>query len=174
LWLNHDPRQCWMGVFLAYFDASGTPDQGVSLFVSGFVSSEAKWLKFEKRWLALLGEYDIKSPFHMKEFTAGIKQYAAWKDDKPRRQRFMEEAVGIIKRHTRKSFSSGMLLSDFRAWLSEYVVPDYLCYPFVLCSFSVIRQLHKWLERNDISGKMALVFEDGDKHKGKLYDALAE
>lgn len=104
LWLNHDPRQCWMGGFIAYFDASGHPDdRGGTMFVSGFVASEAKWLKFEGRWLDLLRRYGVESPFHMKDFTAGVKQYAAWKDE-----------------------------------------------------------------------RIALVFEDGDKHKGKLLDAIAD
>lgn len=80
-WLRHSPARRYMATFAAYFDASGHPDSGTALFVSGFVSSEKKWLLFEQEWAALLAGYRITPPFHMKEFAPGAGQYAAWKDD---------------------------------------------------------------------------------------------
>lgn len=105
-------------------------------------------------------------------FAAGDGQYASWYADQPRRAKFYEQAIRLMKRYTRKSFSSGILLSDFRAWLNRYVIPEYLRYPFVLCSLSVIRQYGLWANQNNVNDELAVFFEDGDKHKGKLYEAL--
>src|SRR6266852_3977900 len=96
IWLNRDPAErlvlmaSWYG---AYFDASGHPDDSESLFVSGFVSTGEKWLKFEQEWNSLLSGYGIVAPFHMKEFAPGVGQYASWKDDKHRRAELLEKAI---------------------------------------------------------------------------------
>jgi hypothetical protein len=52
-----------MTMFTAYFDASGSAAGTSVLFVSGFVASTDKWLRFETEWAALLDEFNIKATF---------------------------------------------------------------------------------------------------------------
>ena len=114
IWLKHDPRKKLafiMKSYSAYFDASGHPDQGGSLFVSGYVSTEEKWIEFEAQWGALLRKYGITAPFHMKDFAPGVKQYASLKKHPAERDRFLQEAIRIIKRHVHKSISTGVSVS---------------------------------------------------------------
>lgn len=173
IWLNHDPRRRLLVAFTAYFDASGHPDNAPTLFVSGLVASVEKWLRFEDEWNCLLVRYNITPPFHMKEFAPGTKQYRSWLGDLARRQRFLTEAIGLIKRRTQKSFSSGVLLNELRKARETYVTPENWRYPFVLCGTMVIVRVAEWMYRQGIHAKdIAFVFEDGDKHKGRLLDAL--
>ena len=96
-----------MTMSTAYFDASGSPAGTSVLFVSGFVASTDKWLRFEAEWAALLDEFNIKGSFHMREFAPGVGQYASWKNDLDKRIEFLGSAIRMIKRRTNKSFSSG-------------------------------------------------------------------
>jgi hypothetical protein len=170
--LRGDPRRFLIAVFTAYFDASGHPSSGTTFFVSGFASSEKKWLLFEGEWAALLARYAITPPFHMKEFAPAVGQYAAWKDDKARRKAFLGEAVKLLKRRTHKSFSSGVILEDLRRINREYVMPSHMAFPYCLCGQQVLAKVALWLYHRKLGGHIAVVFEDGDTHKGKLLDLM--
>jgi hypothetical protein len=173
-----------MVMFTAYFDASGHPNDVGStpaLFVSGFVSTVEKWLKFEKYWLALLEEFHITPPFHMTDFESGHGQYAAWKDDREERERFRSEALHVIKRWTNKPFSSGVLIPDFQRLFREYAMPPEVPRePYPFCGEAVVVDLLRpWLEHCIKDGRfrmgtdnLQIVFEHGDKHKGLLEAAL--
>src|SRR5947209_8051688 len=96
---SRDPRRCWMALFQAYYDASGTqsaPDGG--LCVVGLVSSEEKWLKFEPRWEAVLNEFGVTA-HHMKEFTgpAPKSEFAKWGRDSERRARYLAALIKATK-----------------------------------------------------------------------------
>jgi hypothetical protein len=176
--------RCSMTTFTAYFDASGHPnDAGAApaLFVSGFVSTVEKWLKFKEHWLALLDEFHITPPFHMTDFETGHGQYAAWKDDLAERERFRSAALHVIKRWTNKPFSSGVLLPDLDRLFREYDMPaDVPREPYPFCGEQALDLLRVWLEHCVKDGrvrigidKLQIVFEDGDKHKGLLEAGLA-
>lgn len=167
-----------MTMFTAYFDASGHPDGSPVLFVSGFVSTVEKWLRFETEWADLLQRYGIEGPFHMKEFAPGVGQYAKWKDDQPKRRAFLVEAIRILKHRTNKSFSSGVIIQDLAEVNRLYRLPRLNQFPYPLCAIHVIWQVLDWIARSIRSrrvgqaDRIAFVFEDGDKHKGVLIDEL--
>src|SRR5262245_61473559 len=155
----------------AYFDASGHPDDSESLFVAGYVSTVAKWIKFESDWNALLREYDIKPPFHMKEFAPGVKQYASWKHDKQRRAQFIGKAIRLIKRRTHKSFSCGVSIPALAEMRDKYLLKDpelYLPYPW--CALHALMRLYVWMEKNANHGRIEIILEAGDKHQGLLVE----
>jgi hypothetical protein len=182
IWSNHDPRRRFLAHFTAYFDASGHPDHKnpnlpPAFFVSGFVASVEKWLKFERKWLSLLAEYEIAPPFHMKDFEAGVGQYAPWKDDKPRRDEFRGKAIDVIRLNTNKPMSVGLVLPDFYRWFQEYEIPDTLPRePYVWCGLAMHDRVQTWARNRIKAGairltdKIEFVFETGDKHRGRLAD----
>jgi hypothetical protein len=57
-----------MVALTAYFDASGKPDAGYELVVSGFISTAKKWQRFEEKWQRLLDKEGLPY-FHIKEFA---------------------------------------------------------------------------------------------------------
>src|SRR5438552_11374712 len=87
IFLNRDWPDGWimvLGEYAAYFDASGHPDGTPVLFVSGFVSTKRKWLRFERRWTDFLKRNGIVGPFHMTDFINGFGQYSSWRGDAQR------------------------------------------------------------------------------------------
>jgi len=59
-----------MGVFTAYFDASGSPDDPNVhyLTVAGFIATAGSWTLFDKRWKKILKKYGVEK-LHMKDFS---------------------------------------------------------------------------------------------------------
>jgi hypothetical protein len=176
IWLNHDPARCHLAIFTAYFDASGHPDatgRAPALFVSGFVASEQKWLRFETEWLALLDKYGITPPFHMTDFEAGKGQYAALKNKPAECEAFRAAAIRVMTRSTNKALSVGVVVPDFRRWLEEYeVAPDVPRHPYPWCAMEACRLVVRWAGNRVKAGKSRLsdqvkfVFQYGDKHQG--------
>src|SRR5688572_19652048 len=167
-----------MAMFIAYFDASGHPDDkgpNPAFFVSGFVSTAEKWREFEAEWLALLAEYQIAAPFHMTDFEAGRGQYARLKTDALACATFRSRAILIAKRHTRKGFSSGVVMSDLNRMFSQYDVPASVPrQPYPYCALHLYRLLGRWarnrVDAGDIrlTDQLQIAFEHGDKHRGVL------
>src|SRR6266705_640883 len=113
LWLNHNPARRYLIVFTTYagfFDASGKKRDPV-LYVSGFISTEEKWLRFEKQWKALLRQFGIKGMFHTSDYVRGAgEDYRQFLNDDVRRIAFETKAVTIIKHNTLKPFSYGIMI----------------------------------------------------------------
>jgi hypothetical protein len=70
----------------AYFDASGLPDDGSVLVVSGFVSSARRWARFDSEWSKILQDSGIRI-FHMKEFAHSTGEFKNWKPEEEKRRK---------------------------------------------------------------------------------------
>jgi hypothetical protein len=168
----------------AYFDASGHPDMPAgAMFMSGFVSTDEKWLKFERAWLRLLEENEIDSPFHMTDFAGGWKQFAGWKGHTARQNAFLAEAVHIINKFTIKDFSQGIVVEDFRRVHLEYLVPDgwgdgVLATPIAYCGVGAFMKLRDWAIRRSrrnnfrLDGPPELVYDRNDQDRGTFDETM--
>src|SRR5689334_21399641 len=96
--------------YTAYFDASGHPDQSETLFLAGFVSTDAKWERFDAAWSDMLARYGLLE-FHMKDL-ASVHDGAPWYGDRAKQQSCFEEAISISKRNTNKTVSIGVIIPD--------------------------------------------------------------
>jgi hypothetical protein len=173
-----------MTVLTAYFDASGHPAmKDGAMFVSGFISSAEKWLKFDAGWKALLDEYGIENPFHMTDFANRAQQYASWGDDKAKRIAFCTEAVALMKRHTFKDFSQGIVLADYRRIRSEYLIPKGHAVgmwdaPYVYCGVGAFVQVVKWVRRRAakknilLEGPVELIYDRNEQDRGLFAAAM--
>ncbi len=178
VFLNHDPARTYMAMFTAYFDASGHPDatgEAHSLFVSGFVASVEKWLRFETEWKALLNRFGITSPFHMTDFEARQGQYKGLTAED--REAFRAEAIHIITSNTNKAFSVGVVVPALRRLFEEYEVPESAVFPrnpYPWCAMRVSGLVRKWMRNRLKAGtikptdNMEFVFQQGDKHRGEF------
>lgn len=146
LFLKHDPRRAYFALmvihreYAAFFDASGKPKPGEVLFVSGFVSTEHKWVRFDEQWRALMKRWDIKKPFHTTHYARGQgSDYARFRDNDAERVAFESEAIPIIKRNTNKPFSFGIPIDGWNEALKQYALPPGLDRPY-----SIWRILGNW------------------------------
>jgi hypothetical protein len=156
--------------FIVYFDASGRSDDPTirAVFVSGCISTEAKWLRFDEAWRALLGKHRMARPFRMSKF------YAEWLDRPKERAEFVCDAIKIIKRYTRKTFSSGVGLAAHRKTAAERHLPLWVNDPYALCATKVVAQVGRWIKNRDVQKKIAFVFETGDLGQGAFITSLED
>jgi hypothetical protein len=167
---NRNLALCNMGMFTAYFDASGNgadKEPGAILFVSGFVSSAEKWIRFGEEWVALLKERGVTSPFHMAEFETATKG-SEWTYE--RRQAFLLETSEVIRRHTLKPFSHGVVIADLQRMFREYEIPEgNPPQPFPWCALRVCLRVMDWAGKNlRPDDEVEFVFEKGDLDWGKF------
>jgi hypothetical protein len=156
-----------MAMFTVYFDASGSPDQGVALSVAGFIATAEQWIEFERNWKTALDAYGV-TELHMKDFAPGAGEFAAWKDDKHRRRLFLERLISIIKIRVRHSFVNSIMLEHFHRVCKLY--PRLLEWkPFALAGDNCIDKVNNWAQLNSVPlDHIHTIFEDGDKDKGHL------
>ena len=172
LWGNHDPERCLMAMFTAYFDASGKPHDPTVFLVSGFVSSERKWLRFEDEWAAFLKEWGIRGTFHTTDYIKAQMgtHYEQFHGNDPLRDEFERRAVKVIRRGIRKPVSCGLLLEDYRRVLAEYRLPDafgHFRHPYSLCAIHCTLAVVFWGDRRMKSNDLLeFIYEDGDDDKG--------
>src|SRR6266566_4118790 len=170
LWLNHNPARCYLTVattFAGFFDASGKPQDPV-LYVSGFLSTEKKWLRFEKEWRALLNHFEIKGLFHTADYVRGVgDDYRQFLHNDERRIEFERKAIAIIKRNTLKPFSYGIILADHREMVARYELPYGFERPYSFCGLQGVYWIVLWMKK-----KKGLSLED-KVHPFSAADILA-
>jgi hypothetical protein len=170
-------------MFTVYFDAGGSAKSPKAMFVSGFVSRFDKWLEFETDWHALLAEYDIKNPFHMKDFAPGAPPYDTWKDDKPKRQAFLESVLKLMSTHTMMDFSQGIKVADLNWIRKTYEIPKgfaagVLETPFSWCGVGAYTKVVKWVREYTeqhgvpVDGDIELVYDRGEGDWGHFSDIM--
>ncbi len=166
--LNHDPRSTVIVALTAYLDASGTQDEGTYLIVSGFLSSEKLWLKFEREWKRVLDRAGINY-FHMKEFTQSMGQFRAWKGQEEKRKELLRRLIDIIGRTTMQSFSAGVLLADWGQCNNQYQLREQRFTPYALCGWVCVEQVYRWCEEKSYpKNEVLFIAERGDKGQGDL------
>ena len=180
IFVNYDnPGARLVGMFTAYFDASGTPDSPY-LIVAGYVANVYQWQVFESSWKSIHERFGVEVPFHMADFiaaTANPERYAAQKNA---RQDYVEIAK---KPKEAKEFFRSVCIAEFMlancgfsciinmAIYNEIsslldlrkVVP-----PYALGARSCIAAVHKWEDDYSIQNPVEIIFERGDLEQDKF------
>lgn len=151
-------------MFTGYFDESGTHGGSKAIVVSGYVASDDQWLQFDKAWKEALADEGL-THFHMKDFVHSKKEFEAWKGDEGRRRGFIERLIKIIRKNTRKSFSTAVILEAYREINSKYLFQEYFGTPYAFCSRMCIVGLDHWRDQHHYQDPVDVVFEDGATDK---------
>lgn len=161
-----------MAMFTAYFDASGKAEDRDIMVIAGFVSSEKKWLRFEREWAALLDAFHIAPPFHCTDYVAAKKPpYDQFHRNDALRDDFEKRAIRIIKATTHKPVSVGLMLSEARAVAAEYYLPvDFD--PYNACGTYGAKCVREWAARHSNVERVEYVFEAGDGDIGNFSRAF--
>jgi hypothetical protein len=152
----------------AHFDESDTDGAAV---VAGFVAEAKQWVHFSREWKALLSEHSLQC-FHMKNFAHSKKEFEGWNDDEPKRQRFIQRAVGIIKRRVRvpigviidRDLYENFVSTPARkvAFGNHYTTASYLC----------LLLTGAWAEYTSHRESVAYVFDRGNRHRTEFEEAF--
>ncbi len=157
-------------MFTAYFNEAGGDDLGY-MFVAGYVASVEAWERFEIDWKLFLAKFNV--PYlHMKEFSHSKKCYATWRDDEPKRVRFLGMAAEIIAAHTKRAFISFVNCKEFDEIDAMYAMRERFNSPYALAGRACIGVANNWA-RNPKTQSLDIeyVFEDGGPDKPGLVAA---
>lgn len=144
--------------------------------MSGLVARVGKWIRFEEAWIDALKDEGLTERFHMSRFVFGGRGYEAWKDNDKKRAETAERLLRIIKRHTQKSFVSGVYTADFRKVAADYDIKAAHLTPYSLCGQEAMSHIWRWKNRNRNNqfknAKIMFVFERGDTDQKSLEKRL--
>lgn len=158
-------------MFTGYFDESGTHGGSKALVVSGYVASSEQWLRFDAAWKEALADEGL-THFHMKDFAHSKKEFEPWKGDEGRRRQFIERLIRIIRKHTRKSFSNGLILDAYNEINSKYPFQEYLGKPYAFCARMCLAGIDNWKNEHGYVDPVISVFEDGPHEKNSFVKLL--
>ncbi len=155
--MNHDPESCWMAVYSAYYDASGSetaPDEPI--VVTGVVGKEAGWLALERAWLAVLRAHNV--PYiHMKEIEYGKSPFVGT----AKNHALFNRLVRVIKDHTRKTFHIRLVPSDVAAVAVEYDL-SLAGGAYALAAQAAIANVDNWFRAHTKPAPLHHFVEKGD------------
>lgn len=161
-----------MGVVRGYFDGAGDRAGAMAQTVGGFVAPSSNWRKLTRDWAAVLEAEDV-AVFHMTDFIAARGEFASWKGDGARSQRFLRSLVKVIRRHVHFAAASTVMLDDWSRLKERYAMKECHVSPFGLASFSVIGKCILWSGKNRPADAFVPVFERGDADRGDRDHLLA-
>jgi len=154
-------------MFGAYFDESGTERERKALVVPGYVARNAQSYKFDGEERCAMAS-DGLTYVHMKDFAHSKKEFECWKGDEIRRKSFIERLIAIIRKNTRKSFSSAVVLDAYREINSAYLFEEYFGKPYVFCARMCFAGVDNWQQEHGYQDPVSVIFEDGVSDKGRL------
>lgn len=166
----HDAGSLIVVALTAYFDGSWNDDEPSVMAVGGFISSEKRWLWFEKEWAKLLARFDLKY-FRMEEFAHFHEQFKGWENREDDRQEFIRCATEIIGKTAWQSVSAAVLNDDWKFANEGYQLAENRFHPYPLCGWACIQHVRIWCreqKRPYPVGQVIYAFEKGDPNQDEL------
>jgi len=162
-----------MAIFTAYFDGSGSPDEGKALVVAGYLAAADQWAEFNREWTECLASEGV-SAFHMRDFAHSLREFASWKLDETRRKRFLERLIRIVKMRVRKSIANAVLLDAYNRVNAEFMFSEHIGPPYALCGMACMKDICRWATKAKRHYEWPrCVFESGDKHSKEFKQLIA-
>jgi len=156
-------------VLKAFFDESGSDDTP-ALLIAGYVSTESRWERFERRWTEVLESEGIQRGFHMLDFETGSGEFRGPLWTPERKDHLFRQLAEIIGREAMFEVAAGVSISDFKA-VSSRVGKRFranIKTPYALCVLLCITHITLWARKRWRNEEVALVFDQGRKFTGEI------
>lgn len=170
-----------------YLDEGGVHHGSPYVVVSGFMSSQPKWLEFEGKWQKLLDRWGLDF-FHMSEFEGYYGPYSNWTKEQHRER--LNQLLDLIAAHVHGYIGFGLSKADyersfspqFREKLTPYHVLAFTCFKYWDGLIDMMHSKYKQLVADDptyLDGyetlrefPAAIIYEDVGKGAGALLDTF--
>lgn len=161
LFLDHDPTQVLLFMpVIGYFDESASQKDTKVMTIAGYVSTEEKWVKFEKSWLAVMQQYNV--PYlHMKEFAPCTGVFKDWKGQEDKRKAFLADLIKVAKKNVHKGFVCSIRMQDFEEVNKEFHLVEHWGNAYSLMGMAVVTAVMEWKEKHFSHARIKYIFEDG-------------
>ena len=139
--------------------------------VAGFVSTEKKWLRFEREWNDVLTKYEV--PYlHMKEFAHSVRAFDGWKGQEDKRKSLLIELIKVAKKGVRKGFVVSVRLQDYDEVNSDFRLREHWGNAYSFIGMGVVSDAMEWKKKHFPHAPIKFVFEDGDVGQSDLKRCL--
>jgi hypothetical protein len=154
----------------AYFDDSGTSPTDPVVVVAGYLATVEMWARFNRRWSALLSQYEITG-LRRADLENLSGEFKGW--DPSRRTEFIKKAHAIIRQCTYSGFGVAIPKSDFEAVCPES--HPYRTYGlFGWCAFGCVRSINLWCDEKNVTEPIQYVFEAGTTGQGQFDQIMGD
>jgi hypothetical protein len=104
----------------SYMDETGHSDDPHFHFagMAGFVAPAETWQKFGNAWQEVLDIFNLKEPFHMKDFAHSQGQFREWKGKETKRRLLFSTLVTLLTKSDFQPIGAIVSIEDFNT-LSE-------------------------------------------------------
>jgi hypothetical protein len=178
LFLQCGRKECWMGVFRAYYDASRDDD---ALTVVGLITERKRWGSFCRYWIKALKDFGV--PYlHMKTFVPGLAPYESWREDSGRREEFIQRLISVLHHNVEMAWSFGLNFRDFKEINKQYKLSERygtggrsdLAGAYSFCAGSCTLRVQRWFDKEHPNNSLLHIFEAGDQGGGALQQHLSD
>lgn len=167
VWLNHDPARCWMAMFSAFADTSGTKQSPV-MVTALLVGSERQWLQFDREWNRMLDRFDI--PYiHMKELEHARPPFERFEDEELK-NRLYAAALRIVSRRSARAIVKGLVTRAYATVNLDFQLQEFAGSPLGLCAVLCAEQARAWLDSTHPGQPVRYWHERGDTDQGKMWE----
>jgi hypothetical protein len=129
--------------------------------MGGLVTTPEKWIKFDSLWSECLEAHNV-SALHMKHFAHSEGEFKSWKDDEPKRRRFLNGLLWIIETCIDYAAANAVYIPDYENVDRDYQLTESMR-PYTITANSCIGQISIWAKSQGIKEADILwVFEKGD------------
>jgi hypothetical protein len=163
--LNHDPKETFVMVISegksVYLDDAGHPVDKPFLVIGGFISTESRWLEFERPWREILSKRKLPFPFHATDFFFEHAQ-------DPKLKHIVADLVRTISNHVEAAFSVGLDMEAYKEANRTKRLEEFSGAPISMISRSLREQIDEW--RTSIRDKSPLLYfiEGGTYQRGDM------
>ncbi|MGB8478765.1 MAG: hypothetical protein WCE63_07980 [Acidobacteriaceae bacterium] len=150
----------------SYVDAAGSLSE-IAIAPAAMVSTPEKWLEFEKEWNNCLAAYRV-TELHMRHYAHSKGEYEGWKDDQPKRRRFLNNLMWIIENYVEFTASDAVYTRAYNEHDTQFQLSESMR-PYTLGCLAVVGRVFGWgKERNLSPADFVWLFEKGDLDQGDL------
>lgn len=146
-----------------YLDDAGHPIDKPFLVIGGFISSESKWLAFEKPWKDILQARGIPFPFHATDF---FSERAC----DPKLKHITADLVRTISNHIEAAFSVGLDLEVYKRVNREKRMEEIAGAPIAVISRALRENVDKWKKSIGDTSSTLYFMERGTYQRGDMMD----
>ena len=169
-------------MFRAYFDRSELAKPAPVMALSGYLSSDEEWAKFEPAWRTALERFGVEM-FHMTEFECRHHPFDSWTNET--RVNLLGHLLDVVSRHAIAGIGVGILMNDYANLSAED--QQLLGHPYAMCGLKAVADTFRFIDdliaKKVSTGEWALtekgksvpvdfVFESGDEGAGELDEQL--
>lgn len=164
-------QEGWIGVFSAYFDASGDETDKRTKFVSvaGFIASAPVWNDFENKWLqrlrddAVFDEHGYPA-FHMVDCANYRYAFDGWREKESKRQHLLQDLAALLSDLGRKECCV-IDVEQYKALIEADLKERFsLTVAYVLGGRACAARVKEWcfIDQSPQLSKVQFFFEHGD------------